>query len=141
MQAARAAARLAKAVETALGEIGLSMPQYRLLALLSDGSAAATALADRLAVSRPSITALVDGLVERGLVERQADAADRRRVSHVLTPVGQRTLAQGDEAIAARLAWLTSHVDETQAASAMDGLMVWRDTLDAARQQKVETAR
>lgn len=141
MQAARAAARLAKTVETALGEVGLSMPQYRLLALLSDGSSAATALADRLAVSRPSITALVDGLVERGLVERQADVADRRRVTHVLTALGQRTLAHGDDAIATRMTSLTSHVDEARAASAFDGLVAWQETLDAAREQKVESTR
>jgi long-chain acyl-CoA synthetase len=139
--AVRAAARLAKAVETALGGADLSLPQYRLLALLSDGSSAATALADRLAVSRPSITALVDGLVERGLVERQADAADRRRVAHALTSLGRATLARGDTAVAERLTWLTSHVDDERAATAMEGLAAWHDTLDAARQHKAETAR
>src|SRR5438552_18615506 len=79
--AARALARLARHVEHALDSLELSLPQYRLLSLLGDGSSASSALAGRLAVSPPSVTAVVDGLVTRGLVERHADAADRRRLT------------------------------------------------------------
>ena len=70
--------------------VDLSLPQYRVLALLGDGSTASSWLADRLTVSPPSVTAVVDGLVARGLVERTPDPADRRRLNLVLTADGRR---------------------------------------------------
>ncbi len=85
---------LARQVELALVEVDLSLPQYRILILLDEGKVAASALADRLAVSRPSVTAVVDGLVTRGLVERHHDPADRRRVGHDLTAEGRRLLEE-----------------------------------------------
>ena len=88
--AARAVARLAKQVEVALGPLDLSLPQYRVLALLGDGSTASSVLARKLAVSPPTVTAVVDGLVARGLVERQADPEDRRRLTLLLTRDGKR---------------------------------------------------
>ena len=51
----------------ALAEVGLSLPQYRLLAFLSGGPERATALAGWLDVSPPSLTALVDGRYALGL--------------------------------------------------------------------------
>src|SRR5438309_2699831 len=102
--APRAAARLAKHLETALSSVELSLPQYRLLAYLDGGEAAASVLAGDLAVTRPSITALVDGLVARSLIERRADEADRRRVTHLLTDEGRELLQRADDAINERLA-------------------------------------
>ena len=86
--ATRAVVRLSRQVEITLSESQLSVAQFRLLDRLSGGSAAGRSLAEWLAVKPPSITALVDGLVARGLVERTVDAADRRRVTHQLTDDG-----------------------------------------------------
>src|SRR5436309_5044532 len=83
--AARALARLARHVEQALDPLELSLPQYRVLSLLGDGSSASSALAHRLAVSPPSLTPVVAGLVGRGLVARDADTGDRRRLTLHLT--------------------------------------------------------
>src|SRR6516225_8489704 len=90
----RAAARLAKHVEIALDHVGLSLPQYRVLIILKKGSTAASVLASNLVVSPPSVTALVDGLVTRGFVERVSVLGDRRRVEHVLTDRGRKVLAE-----------------------------------------------
>lgn len=132
-QAARAAARLGKLAEVSLEDADLSLPQYRLMVLLSDGSAAATALAERLTVTRPSITALADGLVERGYVERIPDPADRRRMTHTLTPAGHAALAKGDAAIQAALSRAVAHLPARQAQAATRGLATWIKALDAAR--------
>ena len=129
----RAAARLARQVEVALAEVDVSLPQYRVLAFLAEGSAAASALAGKLAVSRPSVTALVDGLVSRGLVERSADPSDRRRVDHRLTPSGRRLLLRADGAVEARLRGLATHLDDGAAETAMAGLVRWGEALDRAR--------
>ena len=87
----RVAAWLSKRVEVALAQVELTLPQYRVLGILAEGSAAASGLADRLAVRRPSITALIDGLVARGFVDRRQEdtrppsggaAPDARRRQH-----------------------------------------------------------
>lgn len=131
---ARVAARLARQVDLALADVDLSASQYRLLALLGRGSSAASALADTLTVSRPSITAVVDGLVSRGLVERQPDADDRRRVHHVLTTAGQRVLAEADSAVGDRLAAIAAQVgNKSEAAQLLQTLERWSDALDAYR--------
>lgn len=129
----RVAARLAKVVERSLGEADISLPQYRLLVYLSERSEAASVLADALAVRPPSVTALVDGLVARGLVERRPDVVDRRRVTHALTDEGRRTLEAADEAVVAALHVLLAAVPAARRRRALEGLDAWGEALDAAR--------
>lgn len=138
--AGRIAARLAKQVERALSEVDLSLPQYRLLANLSEGPSQASTLAERLIVSRPSVTALADGLVERGLVTREREAAlgDRRRVIHVLTEQGRKVVDAADEAIDRRLDGLAERLSETESKRAFSGLAAWEKALDAARAEVVK---
>lgn len=133
----RTTARLARVTERALGELGLSLPQYRVLSLLDEGSVAATALADHLAVSRPNVTAIVDGLVERGLVERRTDPVDRRRVRHALTAEGRRALAAADESVDGRLRAIADQLPTSTARRAVAGLGLWSAALDAARRARV----
>ena len=109
--AARAAAKLARQVTIPLGEVDLSLPQYRVLAFLDEGEAAPSDLAGRLSVSRPSITALMDGLITRGLVERRPDSDDGRRVHHHLTDDGRDILQQADQAVGDRLVAIGAHVN------------------------------
>ena len=109
--AARAAAKLARQVSIPLGEVDLSLPQYRVLAFLDEGEAAPSDLAGRLSVSRPSITALMDGLITRGLVERRPDTDDGRRVHHHLTDDGRDTLQRADQAVGDRLGAIGTHMN------------------------------
>ena len=69
---------------------GLSMPQFILLRALRHGALSAGDLAQRFGVSRPTITRTVDGLVKKGLVERNVDLSDRRVAMISLTEAGQR---------------------------------------------------
>jgi long-chain acyl-CoA synthetase len=132
---ARTAARLARQVDKGLAEVGLSASQFRILGFLADGSAVASALADRGAISRPSLTAVVDGLVARGLVERREDPADRRRVAHLLTPAGRDALAAGEAAVNARLANILDLLgDDELSAQAVRGLQLWQAALDLYRE-------
>ena len=108
--AARAAAKLARQVNIPLSEINLSLPQYRVLAFLDEGGAAPSDLAGRLSVSRPSITALMDGLLNRNLVERHSDPDDGRRVTHHLTGEGRSALERADRAVGDRLLVIGAHV-------------------------------
>ena len=108
--AARAAAKLARQVNIPLSEINLSLPQYRVLAFLDEGGVAPSDLAGHLSVSRPSVTALMDGLINRGLVERHPDPDDGRRVTHHLTGEGRSALERADRAVGDRLVLIGTHV-------------------------------
>ena len=134
---ARVVARLAKQVERALAEVDLSLAQYRLIGNLGDGPSLASTLAERLIVSRPSVTALADGLVDRGLVSRER-AHDRRQVMHVLTEDGRKTLAAADEAIERRLASLAEHISDPDKTRAYKGLDAWGRALDLYRTEVVK---
>jgi DNA-binding MarR family transcriptional regulator len=128
----RTAAWLAKQVEIGLGSVELSLPQYRILGLLDEHSEVSSVLAERLAVRPPTVTAVVDGLVTRGLVERRAVEGDRRRVDHVLTPEGLAILHEADAAIEARLLVVTDAMDDAAATEeAFRGLARWRRALVA----------
>jgi DNA-binding MarR family transcriptional regulator len=75
-------------------EHGLTMQQWELLARLTRAGAPVDQgrLACGLHVSAPTLTALVDAVSERGLVERQAHPDDRRRRLVVLTDEGHGRL-------------------------------------------------
>jgi long-chain acyl-CoA synthetase len=134
----RTAARLARQLELALAEVDLSLPQYRILILLDEGKVQASALADKLAVSRPSVTAVVDGLVTRGLVERHHDSPDRRRVGHDITALGRLLLERADESVDGRLSSIASMIEEPETGAAFKGLDCWRLALDTYRTVRQE---
>jgi long-chain acyl-CoA synthetase len=129
----RVVARLAKQVELGLATLDLTPPQYRLLFSLAEGTSAASALADNLAVTKPSVTAVVDGLVERGLVQRRHDETDRRRVSHDLTPKGRDVLVAADEAVHARLSEIVGYLDGDEQPVAMSTMGIWQRALNGYR--------
>ncbi len=94
-RAARTIALLARVLERAAGD--LTLAQYRVLALVSAGDERATLLAGRLAITKPSVSAVVDGLVERGCLAREPVDGDRRAIRLCITPTGPQALAdRGD---------------------------------------------
>ncbi len=126
--AVRAVARLARVLECSLN--GLTAAQYRVLAAVDAGGERATHLAHGLAMAKPTVTAAVDGLVERGLVCREPVAGDRRSLRISLTAAGREALAEADAATTARLNRVLAGVDDPQAvlaalasiAPALDGV-------------------
>src|SRR5476649_821731 len=96
-RAARALALAARALERAAAVRDLTLAQFRVLALIAAGDERSSLLAERLAVAKPTITAVVDGLVERGFVGREAVIGDRRSIRVVLTPAGVAALRAAEE--------------------------------------------
>ncbi len=77
----------------------LTMQQLRLVALLAThGPLGGHELARHLGVSMPTVSGNVDRLVERGMVERRTDPADRRVRLTALSPAGERFIAEHDAA-------------------------------------------
>lgn len=72
----------------------LTMPQLRTLVLLSNGPLRMSDIAAQTGSSHSATTAMIDRLVEKGLVHRTHDSKDRRVVICELTPAGTRTINQ-----------------------------------------------
>lgn len=125
----RAVARLGRVFEKRLADEGMTLPQFRVLAFLSEGEWAASKVAEWLAVSRPSLTSLVDGLVEHGWVERREHPTDRRSVLHFLTDSGRARLAEATDLLSAGLDTLLDHLDDAERARAEDGLALLHTAL------------
>lgn len=134
--AVRTLARLARMLEHACQE--LTLPQYRLLAMVASGDERASHLAGRLALSKPTVTAVVDGLVERGLLARGEVAADRRVVRLTLTPAGRAALATTEAAMAAPLARLLPRCEHPDAVVA--SLAQLSQAMDAAFAERMAEA-
>jgi DNA-binding MarR family transcriptional regulator len=83
--------------------LGISVPQYRLLALMGRmGSATLSALSEHLGASLPTTSRMVTALVPKGLIARREDPKDRRQVTLVLTPAG-RALVKRARAVVVNL--------------------------------------
>jgi DNA-binding MarR family transcriptional regulator len=121
-------ARLSRVLENH-GPGDLSLSQYRVLGLLSSGHERAGDLAARLAVTKPTLTALVDGLVERGYVVRETPAGDRRAVRVSITDAGRQATAKAGRAFREVLDDVLGYCDDPEPVlAALDRL---REALDA----------
>jgi len=123
-------------VEVALAQVDLTLPQYRVLAILADGTEAASGLAERLAVRPPSITAIIDGLVTRGLVDRRQEDTDRRRVALRITDEGARVVAEADRAVEEQLASIAGHLSNKDRGTALRSLELWGRALASTREAR-----
>src|SRR5579884_2857156 len=90
---------LRHAITRAEGENRLTMAQLRCLQTMDAAPECAltTHLARQLQDAVPTMTNMLDGLVERGLVERHPDQSNRRQVRLVLTQVGRAILRRYEE--------------------------------------------
>ena len=91
---------------------GLTLPQYRLLTLLDAGDERSTALAQRLAVSKPAISTAVEILSGLGHIRRRADDGDKRASWLQITDSGVAALRQADDAYAERLTSVVERLDD-----------------------------
>jgi DNA-binding MarR family transcriptional regulator len=104
----------------------LSVPQFRTLTFLSrQAGASLSQVAEHIGLTLPSMSSLVEGLVERKLILRNPHSVDRRRVTLTLTARGQSVLeaAHGatQAALAEKLAALSAQ-DRTIVVQAMQAL-------------------
>jgi DNA-binding MarR family transcriptional regulator len=102
--AVRALAMGGRVLERALADASdMTLPQFRVLMLIASSPERASRLAEKAAVSRPSLTGLLDGLEAKGWVERATVEGDRRGVRLELTRSGAAALKQAERAMVAEL--------------------------------------
>lgn len=128
----RLLARLARVAEQTCQSTGISLPQYRLLVSVSGSPQRASELAASVGVSRPTLTSLVDGLEQAGMLRRVPVATDRRGIRLELTEEGSIATARAERALTARLLQLVD-------GSAEDVALLLKDVvsgLDAALERE-----
>ena len=130
--AARAVAFTARRLERALHD--MTLPQFRVLAIVASSSERASRIADRAAVSRPSLTGLLDGLESRGWVRRVDVSGDRRGVRLEVTPTGTTALAEAELAMAGALSDLLGATTSGERSRTVKGLTSLSEVLRAARE-------
>lgn len=87
----------------------LSVPQFRTLAFIGrHPNCSLSEAAEFIGMTLPSMSVLVNGLVEEGLVLRQTSLLDRRRVTLNLTETGVGVYAH---ALEGTLAWLSRQLE------------------------------
>jgi DNA-binding MarR family transcriptional regulator len=89
----------------------LTPQQYRILKLAGAGGERSAKLAERLAVAKPTLTAIADGLVAAGYARRDAEPGDRRVVRLCLTASGRAAVDRADEVYGI---WLDRLLGETR---------------------------
>lgn len=120
---------LGRAIEISVNETGLTSSQFRALSLVEAGVTSGAVLARFLAVRPPTVTTVMNGLVDDGLVARARAEDDRRRVDFELTPAGRAALDTADEAASAALDGLLANLDPADREAARAGLGLWREAL------------
>lgn len=86
---------LSRQIEDTLKPTGLTVQQFGLMRIIAtEGPITQNVFAAKYHVDRTTVTEIVDGMEERGLVSRQKSAKDRRCNDLFLTPGGKRLLAR-----------------------------------------------
>lgn len=105
----------------------LSVPQFRTLNFVRrQPGASLSAAAEHIGLTLSSMSILVNGLVERGLVERVVSSQDRRRVELRLTSEGTRILGGILESTEAGLSQMVGNLSAVQRRLVFDALEVLR---------------
>jgi MarR family transcriptional regulator, lower aerobic nicotinate degradation pathway regulator len=99
-QLAQGAARARRLVHARLALLGGSRSEFAMLATLEEfGGLSQADLGRRIGLDRSDVTALVTAAESAGLIRRERDGADRRRMTLSLTRAGSRRLGELQGAI------------------------------------------
>lgn len=120
-----------------MADVRLSLPatsadigetQFRMIHSLSHRAYTMGEMAECMKVRAPTVSRMVDTLVERGYVDRRPDSADRRKVWLGLTPQGRALAGTMESCFRAVVARLLQPLDAAQLA----GIVVACNSLESA---------
>ena len=101
LEAIRALARASSVLERSSTE--LSLAHYRVLSAVASGQERASHVARNLALGKPAVSAAVDSLRRRGLLDRFEVEGDQRASTLRLTAAGERLLDEVESEMRERL--------------------------------------
>ncbi|MDZ4837774.1 MAG: MarR family transcriptional regulator [Candidatus Melainabacteria bacterium] len=91
---------IASKIEDSLKPAGLNLQQFGLMRIIAaEGPITQNVFAAKYNVDRTTVTEIVDGMEERGLVSRQKSVKDRRCNDLHLTPGGKKLLARAQKLV------------------------------------------
>ena len=118
---------------------GLSMPQFRAMVLIANQPAASlSAVAEHLALSLPTTSRMVSGLVAKGLLTRVDCVADRRQVALGVTAKGRSVLDAAWTGTGRELAGHLAGVPPDRRAAVVAAMGVVRDLFGSLGLPKVD---
>jgi DNA-binding MarR family transcriptional regulator len=110
------------------------VPQFRSLLFLSrHENASLSEVAEHIGLTLPSMSRIVDILVDRGLTTRETHHGDRRRVTLALTARGRATLRSALKAAEAYLRELFRILPSTERATVVQAMRVLRPLFTQTR--------
>ena len=98
----------------------LSRPKLRLMVKLADGPVSVSDLAEKLHISSPAVSQMIDKLSHEGYVRREGYGEDLRVVRVALTENGHKALDDGLEAFEQRVAELMVTLSSDEARQLAD---------------------
>ena len=116
----RTVERLSRGLVETLGRADLTPTQYNALRILRGAGtegASCSEVSERMVTKDSDITRLLDRLEARGLISREREAKDRRRIATRITDEGLRVLAELDEPVAETHRAQLGHLGEKQLSS------------------------
>jgi DNA-binding MarR family transcriptional regulator len=138
IEAVRALARASRMlVERASSE--LSPAHYRVLSAVAAGDERASRVATRLAIGKPTISATVDALCQRGLLVRSEVAGDQRAAALALTPEGVALLSRVEHDMIERIDDLAARTPD--AAQLLESLVQLGTAIDETQAERMAQRR
>ena len=116
----------------------LTMPQMRTLALLLANPHRMSEVAASLGISLQAATSLIDRMVDKGLVERANDPADRRVVICRLTPTGRDEIERMYGTSRSRMAMLVEVLSDAELDTVVAAFEIMADAAGRLEQQPAE---
>lgn len=109
------------------GRHDLTVPQFRTLVFLGrEPGSSLSAAADYIGLTLPTMSVLVEALVQRNLISRVPDLRDRRRVLLSLTEEGRTLLERVLQATEGSIAGLFTGLSLEEREAVMRGLSILR---------------
>ena len=110
----------------------LTMQQVRVMHILAlHGPTRVSTLARAMRVSTPTMTGILDRLVQRDMVRREDDPHDRRVVLNVLTPTGRAAIEQFNAVRVDHLEEIADRLSPEDRRLVMEALSRLREAIDA----------
>ena len=132
--AVRGLIRVSRLIESATGD--LSVADWRVLSIIERGEGSPSRVADRLLLSRPTISATLDSLAKRGLIERTTLPDDARAVSISLSADGVELLGRAEVRMSRQLELLCDRTAD--ASRVVAALALLDDAIEAAVTERIE---
>ena len=111
------------------GAVEMSIPHFRTLTFIyNNDGASLSKVAEHIGLSLPAMSTLVDGLVSRGLMVREENRKDRRRMTLSLTRRGRAKLDSAYKATRVQLAKSLRRLSSSDCAMIITALRLLRSS-------------